>query len=118
MTPTARTLLELRKRGAFADVVERRLAKTFVTKDLFGCIDIVALEPGITGCLGVQCTTVANQAARVAKILDEPRALMWLGTGNRLQVWGWAKKGAKGRRKLWALSVTSITEDLWVARAS
>jgi hypothetical protein len=114
MSPTARSLLELRKRGCIADVVERRLAKTFVTKDLFGIIDVLALEPGVKGCLGVQATTVSNQAARVKKILDEPRALMWLGTGNRLEVHGWSKRGARGKRKTWELSVTPITEDLWV----
>lgn len=114
MTPTARTLLELRKRGCIADVVERRLARTFITKDLFGVIDVVALEPGRQGVLGVQATSTSNARARVKKILDEPRALSWLGAGNRLEVWGFAKRGKRGKPKRWVLKVTPITEHLWV----
>lgn len=108
MTPTARTLALLRKRGCCADVVERRLGGTFVTKDLFGCIDVVALEPGALGLLGVQATTVSNQASRVAKIRREPRARLWLQAGNRLAVVGWAKRGPRGKRKFWAASITEV----------
>lgn len=111
MTPTARTLALLRKRGACADVVERRLGGTFITKDLFGCIDVVALEPGLPGLLGVQATTASNQASRLAKIRLEPRARLWLQAGNRLVVMGWAKRGARGARKLWRVSETAVTEE-------
>jgi hypothetical protein len=104
----------LRQRGCIADVVERRLANTFTTKDLFGFLDVLAMEPGQPGILGVQTTTVANQATRIKKILDEPRALAWLGCGCRITVHGWALKGARGRRKLWALTETPITERDWL----
>ena len=116
MTPTARTLLELRKRGCIADIVERRLAKTFVTKDLFGFLDIVAMEPGRQGLLGVQTTSRSNQATRVKKILNEPRALMWLGAGCRIEVHGWAKRGARGKAKRWMLSARAMTTEDWTER--
>lgn len=120
MTPAARTLLELRKRGCIAQVVEQTIRASkfggkprIFKRDLFGCMDLVALEPGRQGVLGIQATTVSNQAARVKKILDEPRALMWLGCGCRIEVHGWSKRGARGKRKTWTLSVMPITVERW-----
>jgi hypothetical protein len=131
-SPTARSLEVLRQRGYLADVVERRLAGTFVTKDLFGFIDVLAMQPGQwtidpdaavalkegrfipqPGLLAVQTTTVANQASRIKKILAEPRARAWLDCGCRIMVHGWALKGARGKRKLWVLTETAITERDW-----
>jgi hypothetical protein len=120
-SPTQRTLKVLREAGYTADVVERfnhftktrhdylGFAHTRIRQDLFGCLDIVAVKPGET--VGVQCTSGSNAAARVTKILAEPRALAWIQGGNRLQVWGWAKRGARGKRKLWTTSVREITAD-------
>jgi len=116
--PAERTLEYLRKHGMTAQVVERLIRPPMIPgrpkrppfyQDLFGCIDIVALEPGAYGVLGVKCTTVANQADRLHKIADEPRARLWLETANRLWVVGWAKKGKRGERKLWTATVTEVT---------
>lgn len=110
-SPTARTLEALRKRGFLAAVVERRLPHCFTTLDLFGFIDVVALD-GLPGLLGVQTTTQANAAARVTKIVEEcgPAARRWLAAGNRIEVHGWAKRGSAGARKLWTVSVLTLTE--------
>lgn len=116
-SPTARTLDHLRKQGFLAAVVERRLPYGFTTIDLFGFIDVVALD-GLPGLLGVQTTSQANAAARVKKITDECRAAArrWLAAGNRVEVHGWAKRGGAGKRKLWSVSVRVLTEaDLTVA---
>jgi hypothetical protein len=110
MTPTARSLAYLRSLGHEADVVERRLARTFITKDLFGVIDIVALEPGKVGVLGVQTTSGSNVSARIAKIAAEPRARLWLACGNRLVVHGWQLRGARGQRKLWTVREVMVTD--------
>lgn len=107
-TPTSRTLEALRKQGYEADVVERFNSFTKQRKDFYGCIDLIATKPG--ECIGVQCTSGSNAASRVTKILAEPRALSWLQAGNKLQVWGWAKRGPKGKRKLWSTSIKEITE--------
>lgn len=109
MTPTARTLAELRKRNWPAQVVEQTIPRTFIKRDLFGVIDIVAICP--TGILGIQATTGDNHAARVAKIADEPRVAQWLTAGGQLEVWSWAKRGARGARKLWTLRVEAITRS-------
>jgi hypothetical protein len=105
ITPTARTLAECRKRGWQADVVERRLTRT-IKRDLFGCIDIVAITP--EGMLGIQATSGSNHSARLVKAKQEPRLQAWLGVGARFEVWSWAKKGKRGKRKRWMLRTEEV----------
>lgn len=120
MTPTARSLDYLRKRGAIAEVVEKFIRvpprpgqppRPF-RRDLFGCLDIVALEPGTTGVLGVQACVTGDQSKRLEKIREEPKARVWLEAGNRIHVMGWAKRGGRGERKLWTPSITAVTLDM------
>jgi hypothetical protein len=106
VTPTQRTLRECARRGWPADVVERRVWR--VTKDLFNCLDVVAITP--SGILGIQCTSDSggNHAARVAKCLAEPRMRAWLAAGAFCEVWSWGKKGPRGKRKTWTLRVEAV----------
>ena len=108
-SPTQRTLEELRRLGHVAGVVERWIPQTRRRLDLFGFIDIVALGPW--GTIGIQCTTSANQAARRTKIITEcsAAARRWLEAGNRIQIWAWSKKGPRGKRKTWQVTITEIT---------
>ncbi len=105
--PAARSLAELRKQGYYAQVVERWIPMTRRRLDLYGFIDIVAIDSAgaLPGVLAVQATSTSNMSARLQKICtecaDEARA--WLQTGNRIEIHGWAKRGAKGKRKLWTL---------------
>ncbi len=112
MTPTARTLAECRKRGWRAQVVEQTIPHTFIKRDLFGCIDIIALD-GEPGVLGIQATSGANGASRVTKIREQcwDVASEWLKAGNRLAVWSWAKRGKVGARKVWTVRVEQVTQD-------
>lgn len=114
ISPTSRTLKVLRARGAVPAVVERWNPGARVRQDLYGFIDIVAMEPGQTGLLGVQATSESggNVAARLVKIAAEPRAALWLDAGNRIVVHGWGKKGARGRRKVWTLREVVVTRDV------
>jgi hypothetical protein len=100
-TPTARTLARLRELGYRADVVERRLPRCFITRDLFGCIDVVAVRPGEV--LGVQCTSASHLAARLRKARAAPGLRAWLAAGAHFEVWGWAKRRPRGRRKVWCV---------------
>jgi hypothetical protein len=100
-SPTQRTLAECKKRGWIAQVVERWNPHAHVRQDLFGVIDIVAITHD--GLLGIQACAGASHAARMAKCSAEPRAHAWLGAGARLEVWSWAKRGARGKRKVWTL---------------
>ena len=110
MTPTARTLAELKRRNLTAQVVEHTVPRVRIKRDLFGVIDILVMNPSNSnaGILGIQATSGTNHAARRAKILAEPRALEWLRCGGRLQVWSWSKKGPRGKRKLWTVRVEEI----------
>lgn len=107
MTPTARTLKELRELGFIAQVVEKfnRFSKRRI--DLFGCIDIIAARAGV-GVLGIQATSGDNHAARMDKARAEPRLREWLAAGGRFAVWSWSKRGPRGKRKLWVVRKEEI----------
>ena len=63
--------------------------------DLWGFVDILVLDPKGNRLLAVQATASGNQQARIAKILDNPRALAFLqcGPANEILVHGWRLKG-------------------------
>lgn len=125
--PTARTLEHLRGLGWPAQVVEKwipgrrqkiggapgetELNPFGVRKDLFGCIDIVALD-GQPGCLGVQACAGGDVSTRAKKATAEPLLLAWLAAGNRFQVWGWREKwvatGAKTKAVRWRPRVVDV----------
>jgi len=107
-TPNARTLDSLRKEGYIAEVVEKRLPRGFTTKDLFGCIDVLAVKPGAP-VLGVQATTRTNQSARYWKSIAIPALRTWLQAGCAFAIYGWAKVGAAGTRKLWQPAIRYVT---------
>jgi hypothetical protein len=117
VTPTQRTLAELRRQGYLAAVVEKWNPHAKVRQDLFGIIDVLAVEPraapwGIRT-LAVQATSGSNVAARVTKL----RAARWppptkrkpagelvfpplLAAGWRIEVWGWRNSAASRRWEL------------------
>lgn len=115
MTPTARSLAYLRKGGALAQVVERYNPHAKRRVDLFGFIDIVAVDDTVKGVIGVQTTTTGNVSHRLTKLRVEcaPKMQRWLYCGNMLVIHGWAKRGARGMRKVWTLTERIVTsEDL------
>jgi hypothetical protein len=124
VSPTARSLAYLRAQGALAQVVERWVPQARRRVDLFGFIDIAAItmpdveDPDslvfrrlVDGVLGIQTTTTGNLAHRLKKLRDEcaPAMRRWLKASNRLEIHGWSKKGARGKRKTWQLTVRTIT---------
>jgi len=87
----------LEAEGWTVGTVEQRIPHTFITRDLFGFLDLMAMAPS-RGLMGVQATGGGNMAARVAKIRLEARAGIWLASGGRIQVHDWVKvKGQKTR---------------------
>jgi hypothetical protein len=103
MTPTARTMQYLRRWGYLVDVVERWIPRANVRRDLFGIGDLLAVtmdEPPLL----VQCTSLANVSARVAKAQTCQGLAVWLRTGSRFQVFGWAK----GRGGLWHPKIVEL----------
>lgn len=84
--------------------------------DLFGCIDMIALDD--ERCIGVQVTSGAHHAERRAKALNEPRLRAWLKTGCKFEVWSWSKTwsktGERGKRKVWTLRREPIYVEMLV----
>jgi len=104
MTPTQRTLRELKNRGFVCGIVEKWNSFAKIRQDLFGIIDIIALDP-TRGVVGVQSTGSAF-AAHDKKLLDEKAqaSLDWLQTpGTVLELWGWRKVKRKrgGKAMIW-----------------
>jgi hypothetical protein len=108
LTPTARSLTLLRRRGYLADVVERWIPRANIRRDLFGCIDLAAVCLDAPGVLGIQATTEAHVSTRLAKARALPALKTWLAAGNRFEVWGWTRRGRRWRVKI----VAVVSEDL------
>lgn len=114
VSPTARSMLLMRSRGAMVAKTERwnPFAKSFL--DLFSFGDILCVEPGKVGCTAIQSTTRSNQAARLRKFQTEKVAKkirVWLRAKNRLILHGWSKRGAAGTRKLWYVTEREIVKE-------
>lgn len=103
-SPTVRSLNLLKKEGYIAQVVEKYNAFAHVRIDLFGFIDVVAIHKDQTGVLGVQTTSASNMSARLTKIKANPHYLLWIKSGNKIELHGWSKKGKSGKRKLWQVN--------------
>lgn len=103
MTPTARTLAELRKRGYRCQVVEQTIPHTFIKRDLFGMFDVLAIRGPET--LAVQVTSGSNVAARLTKIAESEAIADVRAAGWALAIHGW-RKAANGR---WALREIDVS---------
>ena len=111
-SPTQRTLKYYRDLHWTCQVVEKWVPIAKKRIDLFGCIDIIAIQQG-AGIIGIQATSGTNQSQRRTKAMAEPELRTWLEAGGRFWVVSWSKKGAAGKRKLWTIRQEEITlEDL------
>lgn len=105
-SPTSRSLKWLRDKGFEAQVVEKWNAFAKVRIDLFGWIDIVAVNG--FHIVGVQTTTLSNTKARLLKAKGNKALRKWMLGGGVLFLHGWAKKKGK-----WLVEVRQIAmEDL------
>lgn len=107
-SPTQRTLEYCRKQGWTAGVVEKWNPHARIRQDLFGCIDIIVIDDE-HGLLAIQATSGSGHAARRKKSIAEPRLKLWLLAPARFEIWSWAKRGPRGKRKTWTLRRESIT---------
>lgn len=86
------SLEHLAKEGYLAGVVEKRLPRCMITKDLFGFIDIIAVRGGEV--LAVQSTSSSNMASRITKIANHENVGAVRESGMRIVVHGWRKTKA------------------------
>lgn len=93
---TQRTLRALRGQGLECAIVEKWNAFAKRRQDMFGIIDIIALDP-VRGVIGVQST--GTDFSGHHKKLTEDKAqecINWLSTpGANLELWGWRKVKVK-----------------------
>jgi hypothetical protein len=101
VSPTQRSLKHLRAAGYHVEIVERWNQWSRSRHDLFNMFDLLALHPDGT-LVGVQVTSTDHVAERVAKLEANPLLAIWI-TKNTAVVHGWAKRGPRGKRKLWTL---------------
>ncbi len=90
-------------------VVEQRIPHTFITRDVFGFGDILAISPS-RGIMLVQATggkSSSNFHARVDKIKAEPRHAIWLASKGRIQVHSWEQKAGVRERHLRRIEITT-----------
>jgi hypothetical protein len=92
-SPTQRSLALLREAGMLAAVVERWNPHARLRQDLFGCIDIIALDNGRT--VAVQTTTRSNMSSRVTKIVESDAYPFMIRAGWNIEVHGWFRDSAK-----------------------
>lgn len=95
-SPTQRSLAYLRGLGCEAWVVEKWNPFAKIRQDMFGWIDIVAVDT--KQIIGVQTTSAPNVSARVLKARGNIALKNWLMAGGVLFVHGWDKH--KGRWRL------------------
>lgn len=100
MTPTGRTLALLRKSGYLADVCERWIPRLNRRRDLFHFGDVLGVHPIRREVVIVQCTTLPNLSARLAKIRAVSELPGLLAAGVIVQAHGWARRGASWHCKV------------------
>lgn len=115
LTPTQRTLRALRSRGLVCAIVEKwnqYAGPHGIRQDLFGIIDVIALDPQ-TGVIGVQsCGNSFADHWRKITVERQEETVAWLSTpGCTLELWAWRKVKAKrgGLAFRWEPRVKAIT---------
>jgi hypothetical protein len=112
-SPTARTLDFFRKQGATAEVVEKWInipnhPGGGIRRDLWGA-DILVRQGALL--MAIQSTSGSNHAHRVTKSLGNEAILNWLHCRVAFYVYSWAKKGPRGKRKVWTPKITQLVEN-------
>jgi hypothetical protein len=103
-SPTQRSLKKLRSDGYSVGITEHWNSYVGIRQDLYSFVDMIAIKAGCP-IVAVQTTTTGNMSKRIEKIRGIKEAETWLLAGGTIQVHGWAKRGARGKRKLWELKV-------------
>lgn len=89
VTPTQRSLAEMRKRGYVCEVTEKWNPFARIRQDLYGFIDVLCLGNGEV--VGIQATSYSNTSSRVKKIADHENTAAVRKAGIRILVHGWDK---------------------------
>ena len=117
MSPIQRTLKWLRDHGYEAQKTEHFNWHAKVRQDLFGFIDVLAVDPDHV--IAIQSSDGSHHAAHRTKIMDNAAA-PWLAYRMDIEIWSWSlkltgsrrKDGLLVRKKEYALRRESLTAQL------
>lgn len=93
LNPTQLSMRELSARGYTAEVVEKYDFFTKRRHDLFGFIDILAVNDA--GTLAIQATSASNVSSRRRKTNEHDNLPAVLAAGWDVRVWGWRKRSGR-----------------------
>lgn len=100
LSPTQRTLRQLREEGYICGIVERfnpYAGEHGKRQDLFGFIDIIAIKHDAI--CGIQ-SCGSDFPKHNKRILENEFALKWLKAKGHIELWGWRKVKHKRGGKL------------------
>ena len=103
-SPTALSLALLRKTCQAVEVVEHWNPHARIRKDLFGFIDILALDGAQT--IAIQSTSWANTSARARKIAESPLVGFVRDAGWQIIIHGWRKNAKSNSYEVKTLDVS------------
>lgn len=117
MSPIQRTHAKLKSDGYLVGHCERKVPSTaagysgpLFTQDLFGIIDTIALHKDRDRPLAVQSCAGSGHAAHREKIMAS-KSRKLVTRHFDLEIWSWAKRGERGKRKLWSVRRERIQAD-------
>lgn len=109
-SPTQRSLKYYRDKGFLVGITEHWNPHAFIRQDLYGFIDLLAINDKIT--VAIQATSTDNVGARIKKILALPSAKQWVQGKNRyLIVIGWKRYKKAEARKFWRPTIKMINRE-------
>lgn len=114
VSPTQRTLQSLRDQGRLCGITQTWNPHAGIRQDLFGWIDIIALDPAESAIVAIQSTDGAHYAEHLKSLLDgkvTEKVIEWLCCGGHVEVWGSRKLLVKrsGKAQHWVAQVRKIT---------
>lgn len=111
-SPTQRSLQKLRNEGYEPAIVEHWNPFAKIRQDLWNCLDLIAVNG--SGILGVQTTSGAHVAHRVAKLRANPLVPVIMASGIRIEIHGWRKLRSRGKKpkERWECRVVALTPEM------
>ena len=95
---TAHCMKLLAGKGLLVERVERWIpSRPPRTYDLFGILDVLAVNPTRRQTIGVQVTSRGELSKRRRKMIDSPHTRQLIRAGWRLELWGYDKRGKATR---------------------
>lgn len=122
--PLQRTKKWLQDKGWHVWITEIFNPWAHIRQDMFGLHDLCAIRHDSNGVWGINAAEDNGAVAgHIRKYIDgwehpkkgwigpNPHLPVWLAAGNRFSIFGWGKRGDRGKRKLWTLRVVEFYLD-------